>query len=478
MHVRDPLLTTGCQQRCLYDPPPFRNAGLYRTDPFSVVRAVPTMPHSFAASDLCAIDFGTSNSAIAVAGEGGAGMHLVPLEDGQPTMPTSVFYLAEGPGLQNLPRLYGRAAVASYVEGTEGRLMRSMKSALGSGLMEQHTDIGAGRSVSFADVIATYLLHLKRTAEAHAGRELRRVVMGRPVYFVDEDPARDAQAQSALEAAARAVGFTEVAFQFEPLAAAFHHEAQVSEEQLVLVADIGGGTSDFSVVRVGPQRRARLDRRDDVLANHGVHIAGTDFDRRIELASVMPELGFGALGPEIDGRPAREVPSRVYFDLATWHLINSVYRPQRVAELRAMKGDYADLTQHQRLMKVVTDHLGHELLGRAEAAKIAVSAGGDTRIELPLVERGLGVNLSQPTAAAALRDDIERIVVAARETVAQAGLTADAVDALYFTGGSTGLKSLTEALAEAFPTASAVHGDRLASVAAGLGLDALRRFTQ
>jgi hypothetical chaperone protein len=87
----------------------------------------------------------------------------------------------------------------------------------------------------------------------------------------------------------------------------------------VLVADIGGGTSDFSVVRVGPRRAAALDRKADILANHGVHIAGTDFDRRIELASILPELGYGAFGPPAPGRPAREVPSAIYFDLATWH---------------------------------------------------------------------------------------------------------------------------------------------------------------
>jgi len=141
-----------------------------------------------------------------------------------------------------------------------------------------------------------------------------------------------------------------------------------------------------------------------------------------------------------------------------------------------MKGDYADLVQHQRLMKVVTDHLGHELLGRAEAAKIASAAGADTRIDMPLVERGLSVALTHATAVSALRDDIARIVVAARETVAQAGLGLERIDALYFTGGSTGLKPLTDALAAAFPDAQPMHGDRLASVATGLGLYAQRYF--
>ena len=154
------------------------------------------------------------------------------------------------------------------------------------------------------------------------------MVLGRPVFFVDDDAARDAQAQAALEAAARQVGFADIHFQYEPIAAAFDHERSIDHEEVVLVADIGGGTSDFSIVRVGPARGAS-SARDDILANHGVHIAGTDFDRRVELAAILPEFGYGAYGPSIAGAPAREVPSGVYFDLATWHLINTVYNPAR-----------------------------------------------------------------------------------------------------------------------------------------------------
>ncbi|NDY93717.1 Hsp70 family protein [Ideonella sp. TBM-1] len=403
-------------------------------------------------------------------------MALVPLEDGQPTMPTAVFYLAEGPDLGSLPRLFGRAAMAAYLEGSEGRLMRSMKSVLGSSLMDQHTDIGAGRSVSFADVIGGYLRHLKASAETHAGRPLDRVVMGRPVYFVDEDPARDAQAQDALEAAARAVGFTDVAFQFEPMAAALHHEATVATEQRVLVCDIGGGTSDFSLVRIGPDRHARLDRREDVLAHHGVHIAGTDFDRRVELAAILPALGYRTLGPAVAGQPPREVPSGIYFDLATWHLINGLYRPQRLAEARNLKVNFADPSLHARLIKVLTDQLGHELLTRAERAKIAVAEGGDCDIDLRLVERGLQASLTSGQAEQALQDDLGRITTAALETARRAGLAPQQIDVLYFTGGSTGLRLLTDALAAAFPAAQAVHGERLASVATGLGLYARRLF--
>ncbi len=425
----------------------------------------------------CAIDFGTSNSAVAIAAAGGT-TRLVELEPGYCTMPTAVFYLAEASDVaaHGPPRAFGRAAIAAYVDGLDGRLMRSMKSILGSSLVEQTTDVGGGRGVKYLDVIAGYLKHLKTLAEAQADRSISRAVLGRPVFFVDDDAVRDAKAQAALAAAAHAVGFTDLSFQYEPIAAAFEFERTVAREQTVLVADIGGGTSDFSVVRVGPGRAARLDRRDDILASHGVHAAGTDFDRRIELAAMLGEFGHGALGPPASDGPPREVPSAVYFDLATWHLINTVYSPQRVAELRRMRAFYAEPRHHARLMTVLTERLGHELVARAEAAKIAVAEGGRTWIDLALVEARLGVALSEAQALEAIDDDIARIVAAAQATVALAGLLPSQIDALYFTGGSTGLRLLAERIAAAFASARAVRGDRFASVASGLGLHAARRF--
>ncbi len=426
-------------------------------------------------SGYCAIDFGTSNSAIAVPVPA-APMRLVELEAGYATMPTAVFYAAEG-GSAGKPRCeFGRAAISAYVDGIDGRLMRSMKSILGSSLIEQSTDIGGGRAVRYLDVVATYLEHLRRRAEAAAGAPIARAMLGRPVFFVDDDPVRDAQAEAALRSAAARAGFREIEFQYEPIAAAFDYEQGVQREEKVLVADIGGGTSDFSLVRVGPLLAQKAERKGDILANHGVHIAGTDFDRRVELASILPLLGYAAYGVATAAGPAREVPSAVYFDLATWHLINTVYNPQRVVELRGMRGFYADPAQHRRLMTVIQDRLGHELLGRAEAAKIGVADGGEVAIDLGHVERDLVAQLDEAAALAALEADLERIVAAARTTVAQAGLKPDDVDALYFTGGSTGLRLLAERLQRAFPNARPVRGDRFASVATGLALHAARRF--
>ena len=423
-----------------------------------------------ASTSFAAIDFGTSNSAIVTPNAAGV-MELVELEPGFRTAPTAVFYRGDVSEHGPEPwRWYGRAAVSAYVDGLDGRLMRSMKSILGSSVVDQRTDVGGGRAVRYVDIISGYLRHLKHAAERRGGQPLTRVVMGRPVFFVDDDPVRDAKAQAVLEEAARLVGFRDVHFQFEPIAAALDHEQTVRAEQLVLVADIGGGTSDFSLVRVGPGRGTKLDRKGDILANHGVHLAGTDFDRHIELMSLLPYLGYRTLGPARPGEAPREVPSAVYFDLATWHLINTVYSPARLAELRSLRTWYADPAHHRRLMTVVEERQGHALAATAEQAKIDVATQGEALIDLNAVEPGLATRLVVREAAAAIEPDVARIVSSASDTARLAGVANQRVDALYFTGGSTGFSPLVERIAALFPRAQVLRGDRFASVAAGLGV--------
>jgi hypothetical chaperone protein len=414
--------------------------------------------------NYCAIDFGTSNSAVAVP-DGGA-LRLAPVEGAYTTLPTSVFFNTD----ENT-REFGRAALAAYIDGFDGRLMRSMKSILGSPLAENSTDLGDGSAIKYTDVIAIFVDHLKRSAEKATGAPISRAVLGRPVFFVDDDPRADQMAQQQLEAAARSVGLREIHFQYEPIAAAFDYESHLAEEGLVLVADIGGGTSDFSLVRVGPQRMTRAERKDDVLAHHGVHVAGTDFDRRVELATILRELGYQALDPE-----GREIPNRVYFDLATWHLINTVYAPKRVSELSLMRHLFTEVKHHDRLMRVVEQRFGHALAAHAEEAKIGVAAGGETVIDLDEVEDDLRLAFDEAQLVKAGQDETQRIVQAARDTVQAAGVATRDVGAIYFTGGSTGLAFLSGALAAAFPDAKPVFGDRLASVATGLGIHARRLF--
>jgi hypothetical chaperone protein len=421
------------------------------------------MPQVSQARAALGIDFGTSNSAVAAVDASGAA-RLLPLEEGLSTLPTAVFFNAEDKTIH-----FGRDAVALYLAGTDGRLMRSLKSLLGSPLMQEQTAVGWGEW-RFQDIIARFLGELAERARATLAHVGPRVVLGRPVHFVDDAPDRDRQAQKALQQAALSAGFREVAFELEPMAAAFDYERRLTREALALVVDVGGGTSDFSVVRLGPDRVRHADRSADILATSGVHIGGTDFDRRLNVALVMPLLGFGHTGPH-----GRQVPSSIFLDLATWHLINFQYAPRVVRRVQALRADFTDPGLHDRLMTVLRQRLGHRLAIDVEQAKIACSVRGESApIPLDEVEAGLSASLAPAQMAGELDDLLAKVVACARECVRRA--KRQRIDAIYLTGGSSALQTLQDRLAAAMPGVPLVQGDLFGGVAAGLAYAAHQRF--
>lgn len=403
------------------------------------------------------IDFGTSNSAMAWRGPQGAA-RLIPLEGEALAMPTAVFYNTELGSTH-----FGRDALGHYLAGTEGRLMRSLKSLLGSPLLSETTQIGH-RQISFQDIIATFLSALHERACQTLGHAPTRVVMGRPVHFVDDDPVRDAQAEASLRQAVQAVGFADVSFQLEPMAAALDYEQRLTSESTVLVVDVGGGTSDFTVVRLGPERLGRSERGQDVLATSGVHIGGTDFDRQLNLARVMPLLGYKHIGPE-----QREVPSSVFFDLATWHLIHWQYQPKALAHAKSLRSNYSQPALHARLMQVLSERHGHLLAHEVEQAKIRCSAQGQgTHIDLGAMARDLDVALDVADMQAHLQGLLGQSVACARECMQRAGLRDAGLDAIYLTGGSSALRPFQQALQAEFAGVPLVTGDLFGGVALGL----------
>jgi hypothetical chaperone protein len=329
--------------------------------------------------------------------------------------------------------------------------------------LHETTQIGH-EQISFQDIIGTFLAALRDRATQHLGQTPRRVVMGRPVYFVDDDPRRDAQAEASLREAAQAVGFDEVSFQLEPIAAALDHEQRLTSESTVLVVDLGGGTSDFTVVRLGPDRMRRADRSSDILATTGVHIGGTDYDRQLNLSQVMPLLGHKHLGPD-----GREVPSRVFFDLASWHLIHWQYQPRAISHAKTLRSNYSDARLHERLMRVLTERHGHHLAHEVEQAKIRCSVEhADTQIDLSVLERGLQAPLGVADLQAQLHDLLARTVACARDCVRAAGLTDASLDAIYLTGGSSALSTFQTTLQAEFPGVAIIEGDLFGGVAMGL----------
>lgn len=411
---------------------------------------------------FCGIDFGTSNSTVGLADTNGA--RLIALEEGAATLPSAVFWQTEG-----APPLFGRAAIAAYLDGEDGRLMRGLKSTLGSGLIHDRTSVG-GRAVSFREVLGRFIGHL-RAAQTAAAPEIGRVVLGRPVHFVDDDPAADAAAEAVLAEIAATCGWREVAFQFEPIAAALHYETTAPCEELVLIVDIGGGTSDVSVVRVGPGRAARPDRADDILGNDGIRVGGTDFDRLLSLAEVMPHLGY--LGATAGGGT---MPRHYYLDLATWHRINALYTARTLADLKALRLAAAEPERIGRLMRVVEGRHGHALAMRVEEAKIALSDQGAARLNLSDLTGGPNPVIRREGFEAAVEAPLNRIAGLLGAVLAQAGVAPGRIGTVFLTGGSSQLPALRAVVSAVLPGVALATGDMLGSVGTGLALEARRRF--
>jgi hypothetical chaperone protein len=410
-------------------------------------------------------DFGTSNSAIGIVRANAA--VLAPVEDGATMIPSAVFFdFAEG----DRPH-YGRDAIDAYVGGNDGRLMRGLKTILSTALIGERTMLSK-RAVALTDVIAMFSRHLKIKAEKALGAPIDAVVHGRPVRFVEGDDKADALAETTLTALAHKAGYKEVSFLYEPVAAAAQYEQSATREELILVADIGGGTSDFSIVRIGPGRRARPDRRDDILANSGVRVGGTDFDRNLSMHAVMPLLG---LGTELTTKQL-PMPRSTFADLAWWPTINHCYTPKILREAAEVHRLAAEPEKTARLMTVLTKQLGHRIAFAVEGAKIALTDQERTELALHFVEAGLNAGATRGEFDEAVSSELTRLKLAVWNCLALADIEAERIDTVFMTGGSSLVPAVEAVIAEEIPNAQVKRGDDFLSVALGLTLEAQTRY--
>jgi hypothetical chaperone protein len=413
----------------------------------------------------CGLDFGTSNSAIGILRNGAP--VLAPVEGDAALVPSAVFFDYETRGRI----LFGAEAIDTYIGQTEGRLMRALKSILGSPLIDEKTALGY-RQIALTEVVEIFIRHLKAKAEAFAGEEINAVVHGRPVRFVDDDNIADARAQSVLEDIAKRCGFKDVSFVYEPIAAAYHYEETAPAEEIVLIADIGGGTSDFSVIRIGPERRARPDRTDDILASAGERIGGTDFDRLLSIQAVMPLLG---LGTQLVSKNL-PMPKSLYFELATWSLINFAYTRKNERDVADLLADSRSPEKVERLLKTLQRRLGHRIAFAVEDTKIALSDNDATQIALAFIEAGLDAPATRAGFDKAIYEKTWRLTNIASDCIRAAGLKPDAISTIFFTGGSSRVPAVRDAIIAAAPSAHVAAGSDFLSVALGLTREAQRRY--
>lgn len=413
----------------------------------------------------CGVDFGTTNSTVGLCAPG-SDPFLIPVEDDEVTIPSALFFSLEDGRVH-----FGRAAVREYMEGVDGRFMRALKSILGTGLMKETTQVGRER-MTFQLLIARFLRHLREHLESQPGGMPEHVVLGRPVYFVDGDETADRNAQDQLEAAARAEGFRHIEFQLEPVAAALHFERTLNEEALALVVDIGGGTSDFSILRLSPERSRATDRRGDILSTSGVHVGGTDFDRRLSVVEVMPHMGLGSMTR--DGK--RRLPVWYFNDMATWHRINQLYTAKTLRDIQSLAREAAEPEKLARFEHLLLNRSGHRLAAQVEKAKIELTDATETVIALTEPGLSLALPVSRSAFEAASAELVERIGTAIDTALEGAVVPADAIQTVILTGGGAQVPLVRSVATARFPTARIAQSDQFGAVGLGLAIDAARRF--
>lgn len=354
---------------------------------------------------------------------------------------------------------FGLSSLKQYMDDPEEVwFVKSPKSFLGAnGLKPQQVAL-------FEDLVCAMMLHIRQQAQAQLPESIDQAVIGRPINFqgLGGDEANQ-QAQGILERAAHRAGFRDVIFQYEPVAAGLDFEATLTEEKRVLVVDIGGGTTDCSLLLMGPQWRNRRDREHSLLGHSGCRIGGNDLDIALAFKCLMPLLGMGG-----DTEKGIALPVLPWWNAVA---INDVpaqsdfYSTANGRALRDMIRDARDADKVARLLKVWQQRLSYRLVRSAEESKIALSGREACTAELPFISAGLATDINQMGLESALNQPLARILEQVQLALDNGK---ERPDVIYLTGGSARSPLIRKALSEQLPGIEIAGGDDFGSVTAGL----------
>ncbi len=421
------------------------------------------------------LDFGTTNSAIAsVADDGRITLANFPAGKERAVSETmrSILFFAADPHGDEPRRSVGDQAIEHYIAaGANGRLIQSLKSFLADRLFDE-TNI-MGDYYSLEDLITPILQRLRKVAEEQFGELPSHVVVGRPVHFSSaQNDTDDERAARRLEAAIRRAGWKDITFEYEPVAAAYHYASTIAREELILVADFGGGTSDFSIVRLRPPTNPPTHQRYEILANDGVALAGDAFDGEIVRRLVAPELGRGSRYRTPYGQEL-PMPTSFYAQMERWHFLSFLKAPATMAKLRDLEHQALEPAKIGALIHIVEDDLGYLLFKSVEQTKLALSDTDTTTFRFADHK----VSIEKPATREAFEGWIGRELRAIAECVdrvlASAEVLPDSIDSVFLTGGSSFVPIVRRIFSKTFGAEKIRTGSEFTSIARGLALRAL-----
>ena len=442
------------------------------------------MPQANNAPDFVGIDFGTTNSSVArLAGDAPVQLATFPFLGAETPSFRSVLYFEQfktPSGLNRTHSLTGPAAIEHYLAADEkGRLIQSLKSHLPNRQLTG-TEI-FGRRHKLEDILSRLIGDLRKQSEAQFQRPIRRAVVGRPVQFVGAETEQDNQfAESRLREAFTLAGFEQIEFELEPAAAASAYESTLDHDELLLIGDFGGGTSDFSLLRAGPEIRRRGRTANDLLGNSGVGLAGDSFDARIVRKLVSPALGSDSEARSLN-KLLPAVPAWIYANLERWHYLsflrtNNVREILKSARIRALEPE-----KIEALISIIDEDLGYQLHQSVQQVKFELSQRDAAEFRFRDTPHShasidLRIPILRTEFEAWIAEDLRSIETCIDSLLSKAGVHPREVDRVFLTGGTSFVPAVRRIFSTRFGEDRIRAGNEFTSVAHGLALRAAEVF--
>jgi hypothetical chaperone protein len=423
------------------------------------------------------IDFGTTNSSIARAnGAGEIELARFSHAGGFTDAYRSLLYLEQvkDRGVSRVKSWSGPAAIEEYLAAeTKGRLIQSLKSFLTSRSLKS-TDV-FGRRLTIEDLIARILRDLREKAETQFGMKVQTAVAGRPVRFVGADKEEDNSfAEERLMAAFHLAGYEHVAFELEPVAAAHYYESTLDHDELILIGDFGGGTSDFSLLHVGPGIRKRGRTPADLLGNSGVGLAGDAFDAKIVRNLVSPALGRGSSARSMK-KVLPAVPNWVYAKLEHWHHLSFLRTNSVMNMLNSSKAAAFEPEKIEALVHLIKEDMGYDLHRAVQKVKCDLSENTEAQFRFSDGFIEIESTVERTDFEEWIADELEQIEACIDSLIATSGARAEDVDRVFLTGGSSFVPAVRRIFETRFGAGRIRTGDEFTSVARGLAVKAADR---
>ena len=441
-------------------------------------------PVAFTPTGSVGLDFGTTNSAIATVIGSQPALAEFPSAGGATNTFPSILYFERRKerALTRLVSAAGPRALELYLEAEDkGRLIQSLKAYLadrgfdGTGVFSQHYSL-----VDMVSLIVRHLLldarGLTRASSPGSDPVPARVVVGRPVHFSNAHGGEDDEfALGRLRGAIALCGFTDIVFEYEPVAAAYSYEQTLDRDELILIGDFGGGTSDFSILRVGPTERQRGRAREGIVGTDGVAVAGDAFDRQIIRKLVAPRLG---LGSEFFAPPDKflPIPSWPYERLERWHHLSFLNTAKNLEMLEHLRRAAIIPERVEAFVHLIKNEMGLRLHEAVRRVKFELSASPEALFEFHCEPVSITRKVTRLDFEKWIDPEVTQMAACVDRLLDATGVSAKDIDHVFLTGGSSFVPAVRKIFVERFGWGKITGGKELTSVATGLSLRAAREW--